>query len=619
MNDQPAPGMEAAATTSEDRFSERLESIGRRAVLQRVLDSLYGYDYFISYRWSDGRIYAVALAEQLQRKGFNCFLDSEDYLKGDNWKRVGEHALKKTTRLVLVGSPEVHQSGPVLRELQIFTAEGKRVIPINFDTSLSGPQSEQSPLAPYLDADAIWIAEPLEKLSEGPSADTVEQLEKSFTKARQSQKRKRAFGIAAAAFCLLIGLAIWYARDSYNKQTVAMVRTLTTDLVENDASSTNFEDLFAQMSSRSGAIVSALSGHSEEFQPSEKDEDDRFAKQRANAAIVLVRLGEYDLAKEFLYLQGSPAPLAQFAARCKTPGGLTEDQLLAFATHLIDDNRSRSDEALALVGYSALLGLGEYSDPDDAAMPKAILTPLKKWYQDHPHPAIHSACGWLLGREAANALKDVNKDLAVRPQPLDLKGPYPSWFVIKLDVEDAVEYLTFVHLQDDIFISDREATVGICGQLASKSLTWPANPLTIEPIDKVKTFAQAEELCKAFSEQYGLHVRLPSPSEWAVAWGNPLERKDRAFQFGNDVSLLPRYAKIGKSERGSSRPDPVATHCPSATGMFDMHGNVAEWTSSETLRGGAVGQLEQLCRWNDQGIDAVSKGIRFVIDRVGND
>ena len=80
--------------------------LGQRGRLQRMLDWLYGYDYFICYRWSDGRTYAIALAEQLETNGFKCFLDSEDYVKGDNWKKIGERSLKKTSRLVFVGSME---------------------------------------------------------------------------------------------------------------------------------------------------------------------------------------------------------------------------------------------------------------------------------------------------------------------------------------------------------------------------------------------------------------------------------------------------------------------------------------------------------------------------------
>ena len=70
--------------------------------------------------------------------GFECFLDRQDYTKGDDWKLVGAWALKRTGRLVLVGTPKALESKPVLREVQIFTSSGKRVIPIDFDGDLYG-------------------------------------------------------------------------------------------------------------------------------------------------------------------------------------------------------------------------------------------------------------------------------------------------------------------------------------------------------------------------------------------------------------------------------------------------------------------------------------------------
>ncbi|MFM9115816.1 MAG: hypothetical protein ACKOU6_06595, partial [Planctomycetota bacterium] len=41
-----------------------------------------GYDFFISYCWADGRVYALALNSELKKRGFRSFLDSEDYEKG---------------------------------------------------------------------------------------------------------------------------------------------------------------------------------------------------------------------------------------------------------------------------------------------------------------------------------------------------------------------------------------------------------------------------------------------------------------------------------------------------------------------------------------------------------
>lgn len=71
---------------------------------QRVKNSLWGYDFFISYHWASGGPYAQELAEALRARGFDVFLDRAEYASGDNWQTVGEVALKNTQRLVLIAT-----------------------------------------------------------------------------------------------------------------------------------------------------------------------------------------------------------------------------------------------------------------------------------------------------------------------------------------------------------------------------------------------------------------------------------------------------------------------------------------------------------------------------------
>ncbi len=192
--------------------TERLWTPG---LFRRLSDSLFGYDFFISYTWSDGRIYAKALAHRLEADGFECFLDSDDYSKGDNWKRVGAWTLRRTSRLVLVGSPNVHSSKPVLRELQIFSRFDRQIIPISFDGTLD-PSKTESPLFDFLDADGLRIDEREGRLEIGPTAPTVDDLRNTFNLMRQSQKRVRWLTITACVLMLLAifsSVAAWFAYD----------------------------------------------------------------------------------------------------------------------------------------------------------------------------------------------------------------------------------------------------------------------------------------------------------------------------------------------------------------------------------------------------------------------
>ena len=86
----------------------------------RLVDVIFGYDFFISYTWADGSKYAHSLCEKLKAQGFTVFLDEEEYVRGDNWTLLGRRALKKTRQLALIVTPRVHESGPVLKELTAF-------------------------------------------------------------------------------------------------------------------------------------------------------------------------------------------------------------------------------------------------------------------------------------------------------------------------------------------------------------------------------------------------------------------------------------------------------------------------------------------------------------------
>lgn len=190
---------------------------------RRLLDFVFGYDFFISYAWSDGGKYAAALASQLEAGGFKVFLDRTSYAAGDNWKSVGTRTLRGTGQLLLIGSPQALTSTPVLHEVEIFSATGRRIVPIDFGGSLDWPSAEAA-IARLLPADIIRIKEPSEALEHGPASDTVSTIQRTFTIVRQNRKRARALFIVAASLLTLAAAAVWSGFTARNKAQEALLQ-----------------------------------------------------------------------------------------------------------------------------------------------------------------------------------------------------------------------------------------------------------------------------------------------------------------------------------------------------------------------------------------------------------
>lgn len=111
------------------------------------------------------------------------------------------------------------------------------------------------------------------------------------------------------------------------------------------------------------------------------------------------------------------------------------------------------------------------------------------------------------------------------------------------------------------------------------------------PVDQVK-FDDAQEFIKRLSLKTGKQYRLPSEAEWEYSARAGSSNK---WSFGDSENSIGDYAWYKRNSNSTTHQ--VAEKMSNAFGLFDMHGNVWEWTQ-DCWNGNYSGAPTDGSAWN---------------------
>jgi serine/threonine protein kinase/formylglycine-generating enzyme required for sulfatase activity len=343
-----------------------------------------------------------------------------------------------------------------------------------------------------------------------------------------------------------------------------------------------------------------------------ESDKDALAKRQANAAVGLLSLGRTDLVWPLLRIREDPR-LRTYVIHRLAPLGADP--------HMLKERLEEQKEEA--VCRALILSLGEYTEGQLSLAERRQLAEntILKIYRSHPDPGMHSAAEWLLRRwKCEELLRQADAQI------IALAPPRARWFInsqghtMALVSEPQKLPIGWPGAGHQFAVATKEVTLRQFQQFAkecdlSEKNCYALGPYARRyssgpdgPVVSVDLF-EAAQYCRWLSEKEGISedqycypqtvaeiqqlkrenkqlelphdylkrigYRLPLASEWRVAACADNVTSRRAH--GDSPEMLVHYAWF--SNNAQNKVHRVGLLKPNDFGLFDVYGNVMEWTT----------------------------------------